>query len=165
MIRVKSGESWAGYSIYMAIRIVVADQGEARFYDRSGAVLRAAGSLENPAAHQHDRDFKSDRQGRIFSRGRATGQRRGAVARHAAGGERGPRKREAELFAKRIARALSAAARAGDFDGLVLVAGPAFLGLLRAALPKHLKAAVVGQVAKDLVHLPVTKLRSHLPRS
>jgi len=149
----------------MATRIVVADQAEARFYDRSGAVLRAAGALENPAAHQHDRDFKSDRQGRIFSSVRASGQRRGAVARHAAGGERSPRKRAAELFAKRIARELSAASRAGDFDGLVLVAGPAFLGLLRAALPKHVKSAVVGEVAKDLVHLSMTALRSHLPRS
>jgi protein required for attachment to host cells len=151
----------------MVTRIVVADQGEARFYDRAGAsaVLRAAGSLENPAAHQHDRDFKSDRPGRVFNRAPAAGQRRGTVARHATTGERRPRKREAELFAKRIARELSAASRAGDFEGLVLVAGPAFLGLLRAALPKHVKAAVVGEVAKDLVHLPKTKLGAHLPRS
>ncbi len=147
----------------MATRIVVADQGEARFYDRAGSGLRAVGSLENPAAHLHNRDFKSDRQGRIFSSVRAAGARRGAVSRHAAGGERSPHKRAAELFAKRIARELSAASRAGDFDGLVLVAGPAFLGLLRAALPKHVKSAVVAEVAKDLVHLPKTALRSHLP--
>ena len=91
----------------MVTRIVVADQGEARFYDRAGAsaVLRAAGSLENPAAHQHDRDFKSDRPGRVFNRAPAAGQRRGTVARHATTGERRPRKREAELFAKRIAPA------------------------------------------------------------
>lgn len=147
----------------MMTRIVVADQAEARFYDRSGATLRPVGALENPAAHLHDRDLKSDRPGRVFDRAPAAGQRRGTVARHAAGGERSPRKRAAELFAKRIARTLSAAARAGDFDGLVLVAGPAFLGLLRAALPKHVKAAVVAEVAKDLVHLPKTALRAHLP--
>jgi protein required for attachment to host cells len=149
----------------MVTRIVVADQGEARFYDRSGAVLRAAGTLENPAAHGHNRDFKSDRPGRVFGRAPAAGRRRGTVARHATGGERSPRKRAAELFAKRIARELGTALRAGDFDGLVLVAGPAFLGLLRAALPKHVKSAVIGEVAKDLVHLSKTALRSHLPRS
>lgn len=147
----------------MVTRIVVADQGEACFFDRVGSGLRAAGSLENPAAHLHDRDFKSDRPGRVFDRAPAAGQRRGTVSRHATGGERSPRKRAAELFAKRIARALSAAARAGDFDGLVLVAGPAFLGLLRAALPKHVKAMVVAEVAKDLVHLPKTALQAHLP--
>lgn len=149
----------------MVTRIVVADQGEARFYDRSGAMLRAAGTLENPAAHRHERDFESDRPGRVFNRAPAAGQRRGTVARHATGGERSPRKRAAELFAKRIARELSAASRAGDFDGLVLVAGPAFLGLLRAALPKHVKSAVIGEVAKDLVHQSKTALRPHLPRS
>lgn len=147
----------------MVTRIVVADQGDARFYDRAGAALRPAGTLENPAANLHDRDLKSDRPGRVFDRAPAAGQRRGTVARHAAGGERSPRKRAAELFAKRIARTLSAAARAGDFDGLVLVAGPAFLGLLRAALPKHVKAVVIAEVAKDLVHLPKTALRAHLP--
>jgi hypothetical protein len=34
----------------MVTRIVVADRGEARFYDRAGSGLRAVGSLENPAA-------------------------------------------------------------------------------------------------------------------
>jgi protein required for attachment to host cells len=148
----------------MVTRIVVADQGEARFYDqaRPGTALRAAGSLENPAAHLHNRDFKSDRPGRVFDRAPAAGQRRGTVARHATGGERTPRKHAAELFARRIARELSAAHRAKSFDGLVLVAGPAFLGLLRAALTKPLKSAVVAEVAKDLVHQPKTALQSHL---
>jgi len=149
----------------MVTRIVVADQGEARFYDtaRVGAPLRASGTLENPGAHLHNRDFKSDRQGRVFDRAPAAGQRRGTVARHATGGERSPRKRDAQLFAKRITRELSAAYRADRFDGLVLVAGPAFLGLLRAALTKALKSAVVAEVAKDLVHQPKTALQSHLP--
>ena len=148
-------------------RIVVADQGEARFYDRTraGGALRAAGSLENPAAHLHNRDFKSDRPGRVFDRAPTAGQRRGTVARHSAASERSPRKRAAQLFAKRIARELGAGARAGDFDPLVLVAGPAFLGLLRAALSKRLLSAVVAEVAKDLMHLPRTTLRSRLPSS
>jgi hypothetical protein len=41
---------------------------------------------------------------------------------------------------------LSAASRARDFDGLVLVAGPAFLGRLRAALPKFARAPAVQAV-------------------
>lgn len=149
----------------MVTRIVVADQGEARFYDqaRAGARLRAAGSLENPGAHLHNRDFQSDRQGRVFDRAPAAGQRRGTVARHATGSERSPRKRDAQLFAKRIARELSSAFRARRFDELVLVAGPAFLGLLRAALSKATRSAVIGEVAKDLVHQPKTALQSHLP--
>jgi len=149
------------------MRIVVADQGEARFYDtvRAGATLRAAGGLLNPEAHLHDRDLRSDRPGRVFDRAPTTGQRRGTTARHAAGGERRPRKQAAELFARRIARDLGAASRAGQFDTLVLVAGPAFLGLLRAALPKYLKARVATEVAKDLVHLEKTVLQAKLSRT
>lgn len=150
----------------MATRIVVADQGEARFYDvaRPGTPLRAAGSLVNPDAHRHDRDFRSDRPGRVFDRAPAAGQRRGATGRHATGGERRPRKRAAELFARRIARELGTGSRAGQYGDLVLVAGPAFLGLLRAALPKYLKARVVAEVAKDLVHRPKSALQAQFAR-
>jgi protein required for attachment to host cells len=148
----------------MVTRIVVADQGAACFYEqvRAGTALRAVGTLENSAAQLHNRDFKSDRPGRVFNRAPAAGQRRGTVARHATGGERSPRKRAAELFARRIARDLSAGFRAGRFDALMLVAGPAFLGMLRAALSKPLKSAVVAEVAKDLVHLPKAALQSQL---
>jgi protein required for attachment to host cells len=151
----------------MVTRIVVSDQAEARFYDvvRPGAPLRLAGLLEDPAAHLHDRDFQSDRPGRVFDRAPGGGQRRGATARHATGGEQRPRKHAAQLFARRIARELGAASRAGQFDRLALVAGPAFLGLLRAALTKRLKECVVAEVPKDLVHQPKTALRSRLPRA
>jgi protein required for attachment to host cells len=145
---------------------VVADQGEARFYDSVGveAVLRPAGHLSDPKARLHDRDFKSDRPGRVFDHAPAAGARHGAVAHHATGGERRPHKHEAELFARRIADTLTAAS-AGGFDRLVLIAGPSFLGMLRAALPKAVHDRVVGEVPKDLVHKQdETALRAHLTR-
>jgi protein required for attachment to host cells len=149
----------------MPTRIVVADQSEARFYDfvRRNAPLRAAGVLANPAARRHDRDLGSDRPGRVFDRAPQPGQRRGAVSRHGTGGERSPRKHEAEVFARRVVRELGKASRDGRFDRLVLVAAPAFLGLLRAALPKGLKPALTATVAKDLIHEPEDTLRSKLP--
>jgi protein required for attachment to host cells len=150
----------------MPTRIVVADQSEARFYDleEHDAPLRAVRTLTDPKAHLHDRDFKSDRPGRVFDHAPAAGQRRGAVAHHGTGGERSPRKHEARLFASQIAGELEAAARDGQFDRLVVIAGPAFLGLLRAALPAGLKTTVVAEVPKDLIHEPESAIRSHLPR-
>ncbi len=147
----------------MRVRIVVADQGEARFYDiaRPDAGLQPAGRLTDPKAHLHDRDFKSDRPGRVFDHAPAATGRRGAVAHHGTGGERRPRKHEAELFARQIAEQLDAATP-GEFDRLVLMAGPAFLGLLRAALSKPLRASVVAEVPKDLVHQGEEALRAHL---
>jgi protein required for attachment to host cells len=146
-------------------RIVVADRSEARFYDlvRRNAPLRAAGVLANPAARQHDRDLQSDRPGRVFDHAPVAGQRRGAVSRHGTSGERSARKHEAERFARRVVRELGKAARDGRFDRLVLVAAPAFLGLLRAALPKGLKQTLAATVAKDLIHEPENALRSKLP--
>ncbi len=147
----------------MRIRIVVADQGEARFYDvvRPGAALRAVGRITDPKAHLHDRDFKSDRPGRVFDHASTATGRRGAVAHHGTGGERRPRKHEAQLFARQIAEQLEAA-RPGGFDRLVLVAGPPFLGVLRAALSKPLLANLVAEVPKDLVHQGDDVLRAHL---
>jgi protein required for attachment to host cells len=146
------------------VRIVVADQGEARFYEssRRETALRLAGRITDPNAHLHDRDFKSDRPGRVYNRAPVAGARRGAVAHHATGGERRPRKHAAELFARRIAETLGAEGDEG-FDRLVLMAGPSFLGALRNALSRSLRDKVVAEVRKDLVHQQdEAVLRSHL---
>jgi len=147
----------------MNVRIVVADESEARFYDtsRPAGVLQEAGRLENPGARLHDRDLGSDRPGRNFSSAR-TGS--GAVAHHAFGGEGGPRKHEAGLFAKRIVQELEQAQREQRFDRLVLIAGPVFLGLLRDALPKGLRSWVAAEVVKDLARQDVEAVQAHVPR-
>lgn len=150
----------------MLVRIVVADQSEARFYDTDhfDSKLTLAGRLTDPKAHLHDRDFKSDRPGRLFDHAPPAAGRRGGVAHHGTGGERRPREHEAELFAHQIAAALENALRQDEFKRLVLVAGPRFLGELRAALSKPVESAVAAEVAKDLVHAPDTAVHQYLPR-
>lgn len=139
--------------------VVVADQAEARLFLMRGASMRLAATLENPSAHQHDRDLKSDRPGRVFDRAPAARGRRGAVGHHATGGERKPRRQLALGFARSIAVAAAANRRESAFDRLVLVAGPRFLGQLRRALPAGLRARIIAEVAKDWVHLPAATLR------
>lgn len=137
----------------MRVRIVVADRAEARFYDieRRDAALKSAGRMTDPQAHLHNRDFNSDRPGRVYDRA-PDRERRGGVAHHATGGERTPKKHEAELFARRIVDELDRAHQQGRFERLVLMAAPAFLGELRELIPKSLRASVVLQIPKDLVH-------------
>jgi protein required for attachment to host cells len=149
----------------MRLRIVVADQSEARFYDleHAEAPLQLAGHLSDPKARLHDRDLNSDRPGRVFDRAADAGRRRGASAHHSTASERSPRKREAQLFARQIAEHLEHARREGQFDRVVLVAGPRFLGALRAALPASALSAVLATVAKDLVHGSEQVVREHLP--
>lgn len=149
----------------MSTRILVADQSEARFYDLEGikGPLRLIGTLTDPNARLHDRDFKSDRPGRVFDHASTSGKRRGATAHHATGGERTPRDHEAHLFARRIAQELETAHHDNRYDRLIVMAGPEFLGMLRTALPKAVSAAVVAEVPRDLVHGPESAVLAHLP--
>ena len=150
----------------MRVRVVVADQSEARYYDMVGLKngLRLVGRAVHPEARLHDRDLVSDRPGRVFDHANLSGGRRGAVAHHATGGERSPRRIEAAKFARRIAGELDAERGRGSYDQLVLISGPSFLGLLRASLSKSLQAAVALEVAKDLVHCSDKVIGAHVSR-
>lgn len=154
----------------MRLRVVVADEANARFYDLDRrtdllpgrGVLSVAVNLTDEAAHLHDRDFKSDRPGRVYDHASAAGARRGATAHHATGGDRRPRELEAQAFAHRISARLQQDQGHGAPEHLALVAAPHFLGLLRLALPEHLRQQVTDEVHKDLVHEPTDKLQQHL---
>jgi len=149
----------------MIARIVVANQYEARFYDAAGpkAPLRAAGRLLNPDARLHDRDLKSDRPGRVFAPASAGPGRRGAAVHHAVGGKQRPQRQVAVAFARRVAAELAAAKKRREFDRLVLIVAPMFLGILRTALPKSLRSAVAAEVAKDLPRQTKKEIRAHVP--
>ena len=139
------------------IRIVVADLAEAIFYDAASLQSRPKeiGRISDPAAHLHERDLVSDRPGR--------GHASVGGARHAMDLEDDPRRRGAVRFAKRIARRLDEARRKGEFEELVVVAGPPFLGVMRGELSRPTRQRVVHEIPKDLVHGPVESLRRHLP--
>jgi protein required for attachment to host cells len=149
----------------MRVRVVVADRAQARFYDAKHpeSNLQLAGQMTDPKAHLRDRDYKSDRPGRVFDRAPTDVARRGAVGHHDTGGERKPRKHEAELFARRIVDELETARNQKRFDRLVLVAGPEFLGDLREVMPKSLSAMITLEISKDLVHEDERAIRGHLP--
>jgi protein required for attachment to host cells len=141
------------------LRIVVADQAEAIFYDSPAleAAPKEVARISDPLAHLHDRDLMSDRPGRSYERV--------GGARHAIERENDPRYREAVRFARRIARRLDEARRKDEFEQLIVVAGPAFLGLMRQEMSRPTRERVVHEVHKDLVHSPVDALRRHLPAS
>lgn len=150
----------------MRVRIVVADQSQADFYEleERGVPPLFVRRLEDADARLHDRDLRSDRPGRVFDHAAAAGGRRGAVAHHATGGERSPRKVEARRFAQRIAEELDEERRQQKYDRLVVMAPPAFLGLLRREMPAVLHAMVTAEIGKDLVHEPPEMLGAYLPR-
>ena len=148
----------------MRLRVLVADQSEACLFDLGPRrSLNLVGRLTDPLAHLHDRDLVSDRPGRKFDRAPITPGRRGATAHHATGGEYSARRHEAAAFARRIAAELERTHARGEFDGLIVMSGPRFLGLLREALPESIRATLVSEVTKDLVHQGIDSIIEHLP--
>jgi protein required for attachment to host cells len=149
----------------MRVRIVVASQSEADFYelDQRDMPPQFVQRLEDADAHLHDRDLKSDRPGRVYDHAPASGGRRGAVAHHSTGGERNPRKVEAKRFARRVADALDEERRQERYDRLVIMAPPEFLGLLREEMPGAVHAMLTAEIGKDLVHEPPEALNEYLP--
>jgi protein required for attachment to host cells len=149
----------------MTTRILLADQGTARFYDVGGPgnPLKLVSELTSSAAHLHDRDLKSDKPGRVFSTAGAGSHRRGAVVHHSTGGEETPRRHIAHSFASQIVSELEEAHSERKFDELVVIAGPRFIGLIRSVMPKRLAALVKVEVVRDLVHEPESVIREYLP--
>lgn len=70
---------------------------------------------------------------------------------------------EAErAFLEQLADRLHAAVVAGQVKGLIIVAAPRALGVLRQAYSPHVKAILRGEVHKDFVKLPVHEIEKHL---
>lgn len=65
-------------------------------------------------------------------------------------------------FAKVLAQDLSRDFHLGEFQQLILIAPPRFLGVLRDALDTKLKRALIGSVPKDLPRCTIRDLSPHL---
>ena len=63
-----------------------------------------------------------------------------------------------------MAAELDRTCRAGRFERIVLVAAPAFLGELRAALPAAVRPYIGATLAKDIVHHADSEVRRYLTR-
>lgn len=67
-----------------------------------------------------------------------------------------------DRFAKQMADRLYQLAHAGRIERLIIVAAPKFLGTLRKSLHKEVLERVDAEVAKDLVHAPITAIQDEI---
>ena len=139
------------------IWVMVADSSRATLYSTDSTVgaLQEIESFDHPAARQHVQELTSDLPGRAFD---SAGQ-----GRHAMEQRTDPKQQEAITFAKELSKQLDTAAVQQAFDRLVLVAAPAFLGLLRKQLSDVTQKLIGTEIAKDLTRLDAGALRAHLP--
>lgn len=138
--------------------VVVADSTRARIFDAESASagLSEVETLMHPEGRMHDRDITSDLPGRSFD---SLGH-----ARHAMELPTDPKHELAIEFARTIARHLDAARVKKDYEQLVIVAAPTFLGLLRDQLNNTCRKLVAFELNKHLVQQTPEEIRSHLPK-
>lgn len=139
------------------IWVLVADSSEARIYTARhvGSPLTLVDTLTHAIGRAHPRDLGSDAPGRVHDRMGA--------ARHSIDAGQQIKVEERSRFAREIAARLATAHQQKKFDRLVIMAGPAFLGVLRESMGKALTGAVVAEIAKDLVSHDVAAIEAHLP--
>ncbi|MCI0401497.1 MAG: host attachment protein [Gammaproteobacteria bacterium] len=136
--------------------VVVAESSRAKIYAMNSprVPLVELEDLVHPEGRLHGRNLTSSRPGRAFD---SAGE-----GRHAMEANVDPKQQEAINFAKRIGERLEGARTQGDFERLILVAPPAFLGLLRKNLSGLTMRRVTKEIAKNLVRADEAAIRNHL---
>jgi protein required for attachment to host cells len=109
--------------------MLVADHATARLFRVPGLqkVADELTRLDNPAGHGHERDLGTSAPGR--GTGGGEGRRTAYEAEHTL------REHATEVFAQHVAREVARLTTAEPNSGLVIVAGPEMLGVLRKHLP------------------------------
>lgn len=139
------------------IWILSANSGNATLFsaDSPTAPLAELASFDNPEARAKQMALTSDRPGR-------------SADSHGQGGhmmetEVGPKEQEQIRFAKLVADRLEQGRQDNDFERLVVIATPTFLGHLRANFSNPLRSRVSLEIDKDYTGLNSQALRARLP--
>lgn len=138
------------------IWVVVADAARADIFtaDRVKGSLQLKESHSHPAGRLKEQELISDAAGRSFD---SVGK-----GRHFMEVKTTAKKQELIRFAKAISRRIESARKAGEFDELVIISGPEFLGELRQALSAPAQAMVVQEIDKNLAGRSANEVAQHL---
>jgi protein required for attachment to host cells len=124
--------------------VIVSSKIGARFYDynKQNGKLHLFKTLDNPDGRLQNRDLYSDSPGHSFeSHGSGS---------HNMGNEQDKKEREAENFAEIVVRDLDKSRKAGEFDNLIMISEPGFLGTLMSCMNDHTASLVQHKITKDL---------------
>ncbi|MCG6936142.1 MAG: host attachment protein [Proteobacteria bacterium] len=137
--------------------ILVADSSRARIFttDTRSGPLQELETLAHPEGREHEQNMTSDLPGRDSSR--MGGER------HSFQDETDPKEYESNEFARHIAQHLDSARKAGDYDQLIIVAAPKFLGSLRSNLTEPSGRLIALEINKNLTQHDAADIRKHLP--
>ena len=113
--------------------------------------------FEHPEGRQSSSEIRPSGAPGRMQQGKSAGGRRTAFEPRTT-----PRAASDERFAEELSKFLEHASSTREFDKLVLVAEPHWMGILQAALGHQTAKQVQSVVHKDLVGLEVVELRERL---
>jgi len=133
--------------------ICVADAGHLRILRSSGPGTPVERIVHEVHQRDHSKDF-ADRPGRAFESA--------DISRHAMEPGEDPARRDKRDAAADIGKRLSDHAQKQDFQRLILVAPPQFMGDLRKHLSAAASNAVIAEIDKDLTGESDASIRDRL---
>jgi protein required for attachment to host cells len=135
--------------------VLVADGGKARILENlgPGKGVHQVSGLEEDLLLPPNRELQTDRPGRGFESAGPT--------RHAYE-TTDPHREMKRTFAGHLMERLAGFHAKGMFDRLVLVAPPAMLGDLRSQMGAAITSSLIGELARDLTHVPTNEMHTHL---
>ncbi len=142
----------------MPISVLVADGSRARILTAPdiASPLQEEQDLAHPESRLREQDLVAGGSGRASD---PVG-----LGKHSVGNEKSAHKLEIENFAREICAELDKLRQQDKLHRLYLVAGPEFLGLLRANLSKQCAEIVAGEIGKNLVTQSIDNIRAQLPK-
>ncbi|MFM7524842.1 MAG: host attachment protein [Betaproteobacteria bacterium] len=139
--------------------VMVADRTRARIFENDGDLdkLNEIEDLLNPEGRFSDAEFHHDAKGRFCGKGDRqhahTAQPRVSKAVH-----------DEENFSRQLAAVLDRGCQASQYDSLVVVAPPAFLGILRKQLSDQVDKRIVKQLNSDISGYAPQQVSDYLKR-
>ncbi|BBO20747.1 MAG: host attachment protein [Burkholderiales bacterium] len=135
--------------------ILVANASQAKFFANTGPKkgLSLVKELQHPESREKAADLVSDRPGQMHSPG---------VGQRASQPKTDPKTNEARHFAQELARELNHGRASNQVERLILVAPPAFMGLLNEKLDGPTAHLVSDRFEKDYTKSSEKELAGHL---
>lgn len=135
--------------------ILVANASQAKLYANAGPKkgLKLIKDMKHPESREKAADLVSDRPGQLHSPGNS---------HRASQPKTDPKTNEARHFAQELARELNHGRASGLVERLILVAPPAFMGLLNEKLDNPTAHLVSDRFEKDYTKAGEKELSGHL---
>ena len=135
--------------------VVVADSSRARIFNaETPFIIKEIEDISHSEGRLQEHDLTSDQRGNVVG---------GAGGGHAFESRQDTKEHEAVKFAKSLAKHIDEARGKNQFEQLMIVSEPSFLGALRKELTDSSRKMVSFELDKNITTHSVEDIRKHLP--